>query len=233
MGTLTPVHLTTTEQRVLVGLVAGAVPPGDRLNVPADPDQVTQEVGLILASMPSFERMGVRLLFFLFEWIAVFVHGRRFSRLEPMVSAALVRRMAESPRSWIRLFARLLLTVVKPAHFARRAAQIQLGHPVDRLVDVKPNPEPVWAEDRIFEDLQADMDIRCQVAVIGSGAGGGVVAAELAERGIDVVIIEAGDRVNASMMVKSFREFLSRCGRSRRRVSPIQKSCGAAPCLGI
>lgn len=38
---------------------------------------------------------------------------------------------------------------------------------------------------------------RCQVAVIGSGAGGGVIAAELGERGHEVVLLETGGHSTA------------------------------------
>ena len=197
---LKPVKLTTTERRVLVALIAGAVPAGVRLTISPDPDDVDREVGLVLSSMPRFERWGVRFLIFLFEWVAVISEGRRFSRLEESRRDLLMLRMAESPRAFIRLFSRLLLTVVKPAHFARQAVQEQVGYPVGRLNGVQAEPEPIECLENVHEDLQSDLEVRCQVVVIGSGAGGGVIAAELAERGIDVVLIEAGERVRAAQL---------------------------------
>ncbi|WP_373047833.1 GMC family oxidoreductase [Vulgatibacter sp.] len=41
-------------------------------------------------------------------------------------------------------------------------------------------------------DLTADVDVRCDVCVIGSGAGGAVLAAGLVERGLSVVMLEEG-----------------------------------------
>ncbi len=51
-----------------------------------------------------------------------------------------------------------------------------------------PKPKNVLGRD----DLGRDVTIDCDAVVVGSGAGGAVVAAELAEAGLDVVVLEEG-----------------------------------------
>lgn len=45
---------------------------------------------------------------------------------------------------------------------------------------------------RTANDVRENLDLACQVCVIGSGAGGAVVAKELAEAGLDVILLEQG-----------------------------------------
>lgn len=47
-------------------------------------------------------------------------------------------------------------------------------------------------------DITAPLERRCDVCIIGSGAGGSVMAAELVARGLDVVMIEEGSHYHAS-----------------------------------
>ena len=42
------------------------------------------------------------------------------------------------------------------------------------------------------EDLSTDQTLDCDVLVVGSGAGGAATAAELAEGGFDVIVLEEG-----------------------------------------
>src|SRR5258707_13172626 len=41
-------------------------------------------------------------------------------------------------------------------------------------------------------EVTADLAVECSVVVVGSGAGGATMAAELADAGVDVVIVEEG-----------------------------------------
>ena len=177
---------------MIVDLVRASVPPGSVLKVDVDRDHLVEQVGLTLASMPWIERTGVRFLFWSFELGSLLFKRTRFTKMSPERQQAWLVRLAESQISVVRLVARLILTVVKPAHFAHKRVQEQVRFPSDRLDNVEPSSRPDIPKDRVFCGLERDTEVRCQVAVIGSGAGGGVIAAELAERGIDVIIIEAG-----------------------------------------
>jgi choline dehydrogenase-like flavoprotein len=59
-------------------------------------------------------------------------------------------------------------------------------------------------------EITQDETLQCDVVVVGSGAGGGVVAGELAARGLDVVVLERGGYYNESDFTQYEGEMLAR-----------------------
>jgi choline dehydrogenase-like flavoprotein len=59
-------------------------------------------------------------------------------------------------------------------------------------------------------EITQDETLQCDVVVVGSGAGGGVIAGELAARGKDVVVLERGGYYNESEFTHYEGEMLAR-----------------------
>jgi choline dehydrogenase-like flavoprotein len=109
---------------------------------------------------------------------------RRLEILDAWRTGGLVRRTA----------LRALLTPLKMAHFDDPQLFRQLGcvYGVDppRTID-----RPRYMTERVTAsvDLAARDELECDVVVVGTGAGGAVVARELAEKGLTVVMLEEGE----------------------------------------
>jgi choline dehydrogenase-like flavoprotein len=65
-------------------------------------------------------------------------------------------------------------------------------------------------------------DLRCDVVVVGSGAGGSVVAAELAEAGLSVIILEEGGHHRTEEFTSDTAEMLE----------ALYRNCGVSSTLG-
>ena len=59
------------------------------------------------------------------------------------------------------------------------------------------------AKRRAYTEESVGNPLKAQVVVIGSGAGGALTAAVLAERGYDVLILEEGPDVDAGSIVSN------------------------------
>jgi choline dehydrogenase-like flavoprotein len=93
-----------------------------------------------------------------------------------------------------RTMLRLLTVPLKLSHYNDPQMYADVGCKFGSLPTVRAE-RPRWMSERVHPaaGLDGDETIDCDVVVIGTGAGGAVVAKELAERGVAVVLLVEGD----------------------------------------
>jgi hypothetical protein len=182
--------LSARERAGLLAIARAAMPAGKVF--PAAGDRCVEKLDNFLALSPPSVGKGYRAMLLALEGSAMLRFRKPLARLVEAEALALLERWRSSDYP-ARAMLRLLTAPLKLAHFNDPQLYSAVGCKFGSL-PVTTAERPRWME-RVTkaEELPLDESLECDVVVIGTGAGGAVVARELAEQGHAVVLLEEGD----------------------------------------
>jgi len=162
-----------------------------------------------VATLPrAADRAELNLLLRLFENRAVnlLIAGipRPFSAMTPAQRERYLRGWATSRLPPRRKAFQALKRIVTVTHYTTSGAARTLAYP-GPLGPAPKTPKPIQPL-----AITADTTLTCDVVVVGSGAGGAVVAADLAARGKDVIVLEKGGYHNEADFTQQEADGLER-----------------------
>jgi choline dehydrogenase-like flavoprotein len=137
---------------------------------------------------------------------ALAFYRRRFVKLSRSEQQEHLTRLASTRATQIPIH--LLSALLKLLHFDQTPVLEALG---GERVKVLPEAPPSWKQNVVSaSSWDPNETIECDVVVVGTGAGGGVVGAELAERGHAVLFVEEGEYYDRSTFLHSQVESFER-----------------------
>lgn len=183
------------ERATLVAIAEAALPAG-RVFPAAGPRTVAR-VEHFLDGLPAPAATAYRGLVRLFDGLAWVHHRRGLAALAAAERVALLDRWRDADVAR-RSALRALMTPLKVAHFDDPEFYAQLGC-VYRF-ETRREARPAWFRERVHDAtaLERDVALEVDVVVIGTGAGGAVIARELAVAGVGVVMLEEGSYADRS-----------------------------------
>ncbi len=177
------------ERAALLAIARASMPAGS-IFAGAGTRAVEKVERFLSLSPPSVARGYRAMLLAIDAWTLAAERARLASLSDERVLALLERwRTGDVAR---RTMVRMLTAPLKIAHYNDPKMYSDVGCRYGSL-PVRAE-EPRWME-RVTaaSDLDSDETLECDVVVVGTGAGGAVVAKELAEQGHAVVLLEEGD----------------------------------------
>ena len=189
--------------------------------------------------------------------------GRRFSRMRPEEQEGLLRGWERSRLGVRRTIFQAFRRLIVSTYYAQPESHAAIGYrgPLHRRGVVLPWEGAVPGDQRDDEpvarshqpavlpgpptpahpgsvvqghDVNTDVTLTADVCVIGTGAGGAVVAARLAEAGLDVVVLEEGGYWTAADFTEGEAEMVPRlyADRGLRATDDVAVSLLQGRCVG-
>lgn len=181
-----PSPLDPGERAIARALAEALITPGER--VPAVNDESIDRAEAVLACMSPHVLSGYRHGLAGLDLVARFRSGRGFAELSPSERESLI----EALQSVAGPSATKVLTMpLEAGHFGRKdyLEAIEADAPTEAFSE----PDERWMNQVMSpDDLDESSTIPCDVVIVGTGAGGAPLAAQLAKRGYAVAMIEEG-----------------------------------------
>jgi choline dehydrogenase-like flavoprotein len=211
--------LSQHEARIVEGLARTALPAFGRL--PGADGRIVPRLDDWLANVPVTVRRSYKAGLWALEGGAVFTHGKPFTKLSPLQQTEALERHEQAGRYVERAFLRGLAVPLKWLHFDAPHMHAHVG--CRYILPAVKDETPRWlAQVTDGREATEDMELECEVVVIGTGAGGAAAAYELASRGRAVLMLEEGDYHRRS----TFRGRASVSNREMYRDSAMTISLG-------
>ena len=160
-----------------------------------EPGQVAQNVEAHVSAMRSKRIRSLHVLLWAIEYLLpLTVLRRRFSRLAPAARKRLIERRITGPRAILRSLSKLKVLFLA-GYYDDPRVQADIGvHRTRAVESLRLAPLAVRPPGADEHTIEADF------CVIGSGAGGAVIACHAARAGRSVVLVEEGPQVRGKQM---------------------------------
>jgi len=215
--------LTPRELRVVAAIAEAAMPAGEFL--PGGGPQTAARFAAWLAGIPPHIASGLRAAVWGLEIGPVAKRLRPFSALSLEQRMDFLRGLEQSRSHAVRAALGAVLTPLKLIHFDQPQMFRHVGCRYE-LPAVR-DEQPRWlAQVTNGREVEEDLEIECEVVVIGTGAGGAAAAYELAARGHAVLMLEEGDYHRRS-------SFTGRASRANREMYREQGMTFALGNVGV
>jgi choline dehydrogenase-like flavoprotein len=173
------------------------IPPGGPFPQGADDALTLARADALAAAFQPAVRWSFPLLMLFLQYSALAAKGKTFTQMPLSARASWLDELEHSRIYAFRGIAQVLKLVTCLSFYDDDAVCRAIGCLPDCAVETRAFPKPQPPEFPkgsffAFADYPGNVRASCDVVVVGSGAGGAVVAKELAEKGLSVILVEEG-----------------------------------------